>query len=122
MSGNHEYRKNHKRVYKFRGKANHCIFQDVRNCKSVNYEWAWIHDLPVENIWSYASLCKSCHYRYDGVHLKGEKHHKVKLTVGQVKEIRAIYKENSSNTSYVSLAKQFNMHQSTIGEIIRRDI
>ncbi len=53
----------------------------------------------------------------DGTSLRGTKHHKNKLTEEQVREIRIRCTENQKR-----LAEEFNLHNATIGKIIKRKI
>jgi hypothetical protein len=51
----------HYRVYKARGRADHCIF----GCEHSRYEWANLTG-NYDDVNDFAQMCKQCHQSYDG--------------------------------------------------------
>lgn len=54
----------HNRVYRARGKADHCERCGADD-PAEKYEWAMIHGTDGTNVNDYISLCASCHRTYD---------------------------------------------------------
>lgn len=50
----------HQRLYKVRGKADHCVFGHIAD----RYHWANLTDDYMDP-YDYAPMCISCHRRYD---------------------------------------------------------
>ncbi len=62
-----KYVAQHQRVYVERGKAESCVW----GCHHTHYEWANLTG-NYDDIFDYASMCKSCHAAYDGARTKCE--------------------------------------------------
>ena len=98
----------HKRVYRLRGKADHCTKCGISD-PAVRYQWANLTG-NFNDPDDYASMCPKCHRQYDAASiLRGESHPMAKLTADMVREARARYAAGDGTT--VSLAREYGVTQ-----------
>lgn len=105
----------HKRIYRARGKADHCIRESMGGCAG-RFEWANISG-DYNDIWDYMQLCRAHHDEYDGVQEKrrGERS-RAKLTDDAVREIR---RRRGVGESVASLALAFDVDRSAVYRIMK---
>lgn len=60
--GSNEYKRNHMRVYRARGRATEHLCTD---CGSPARQWAQLHGTDGSDPCNYAPMCVSCHNSYD---------------------------------------------------------
>jgi hypothetical protein len=66
-----EYQAIHKRLRKERGLAR---AHECGSCDKKARDWAYIHGLDPDDIWSYTPMCSGCHRSYDHYHRKKGRH------------------------------------------------
>jgi hypothetical protein len=104
----------HKRVYKLRGKADHCSVCGTTE-PGTYFEWANLTG-HLEDPYDYAPMCKKCHRKYDAdVVVRGSRASWSKLTEDQVIEI---FMRASSGERVGLLAREFDVHQGSVSHII----
>jgi hypothetical protein len=112
------YQAMHIRVYKLRGKADHCSKCGTDRPEDGRYEWANLTG-KLEDPFDYAPMCVPCHRRFDiDRFVVGEAHPVAKLTDAIVREIRRRYAAGEGDS--VSMAREFGVWQSTIYNVITR--
>lgn len=98
----------HNRVYRTRGKADHCE-QCGLSGPGRRYEWAMKHGTDGTEVMDYVSLCRPCHRHYD----------LGRLTLEQRQEIRERY---AAGESQVALAREFGIDKSVISRGLSTDV
>jgi len=106
------YRSLHARVERVRGKADHCERCGLTD-PAARYEWANLTG-NYADINDYASMCKRCHVRYDG--LVGAVPWARKLTMGSAAEIRS---RHAAGETRRDLAAEFGVSITAIGNVVR---
>ena len=92
----------HNRVYRRRGKADHCEQCGLNEPGKWTYEWATVHGTDGTDVYAhYISLCRACHHTYD----------LGKLTLDQRAEIA---RRVAAGEPMTVIAREFGIHQSTI--------
>jgi hypothetical protein len=115
-AGDASYSAMHNRVYRTRGKADHCSKCGLSD-PAVTYQWASLTG-KLDDPYDYAQMCPKCHRQYDIACLKiGEEHHAAKLTADAVREIRA---RAASGELGKALSREFGVDPSTVYDIINR--
>jgi hypothetical protein len=113
-AGEATYSAMHKRVVRARGRADHCDLREAAGCKSLTFQWAWIHDTDPGDPQNYRQLCRTCHSAYDE-HI-GASNARASLTAGQAAEIRARYA--AGRPPYRVLAQEYGVAIPTIAAIV----
>jgi hypothetical protein len=99
------YHPMHARVYRARGKADHCS-QCGRGDDGVLYDWANLTG-KYEDIWDYAPMCRSCHAAYDApLKARGSANRNAKLTEEIVLTARRRY---DAGESTYALAREYDV-------------
>jgi hypothetical protein len=111
------YQAQHQRLWKARGRADHCAW----GCESSLYDWANLTG-DYGDPWDYASMCRSCHVRYDDARRsmepgftrrpQGKQPH---LTADQVRDLRT---RRQAGETYAVLTARFGIAPSCICDIV----
>jgi hypothetical protein len=87
-TNNTQYMRNHKAVYKARGKAKE--YECSSLCGKMALDWALIHGKDGSDVMHFIPLCRFCHTVYDGNTRKGAKQsQKSKMKMSEAKEGRS---------------------------------
>jgi hypothetical protein len=116
--GDATYSGMHKRVVRHRGPADHCEQRETVGCRSLTYQWAWIHDTDPSDPQNYRQLCRTCHVAYDGQ--VGAGNARAKLTQEDADAIRARYAKRGARgrSPYRVLAAEYGVTIATISNIV----
>ena len=105
----------HKRVVRTRGAADHCELRETAGCRSLTFQWAWIHGTDPGDVQNYRQLCRTCHVAYD--EQAGAGNVRAKLTDEQAAEIRRLYVPRVRTLK--SLADEFGVSIPTIHHVVK---
>jgi len=117
---NASYEVIHMWVARWFGKPNKCEKCNNDNLNHTQYNWANISGKYKREKSDWKRLCMKCHRAFDKHKIaRGEKNGLAKLTEKNIKEIRRMY--IPVKFGITKIAKKFNVHFSTIWQIIKRN-
>lgn len=108
------YHPKHARVYRVRGKADHCSVCG-RDDDAITYHWANLTG-NYDDIWDFAPMCPACHGAYDApLKPRGSAVPIAKLTEERVAEAR---RRRASGESIRSMAAEYGVSDVALGNAI----